>query len=273
MVSEKISYQGKNVIVTGAASGLGRCLSIHFSKKGANLILIDKNGPLLKQVCFEINNLKGNVDSHVIDLSELEVLPDNIDTILMGYDRIDVLVNCAGIEVDGFVDDTPIEGFRENYDVNLYAPLLLSQKVIPLMKKAGRGQIVNVSSDMAKRSIPGRSAYCMTKSALSALTETLRLELAPYNIDAVLVFPSVLDTPFRKNIKYYGRITKQTFNDVRKRNNPSIVASYIIRDLEKRKLIIKKLSFVKCFLLLSYIFLFIAGFIIRKTMKPEEMNL
>ena len=115
MLSKKISYQGKNVIVTGAASGLGRCLSIHFSKKGANLILIDKNGPLLKQVCFEINNLKGNVDSHVIDLSELEVLPDNIDTILMGYDRIDVLVNCAGIEVDGFVDDTPIEGFRENY--------------------------------------------------------------------------------------------------------------------------------------------------------------
>jgi len=260
----------KVVIVTGGANGLGRCLSIQLAEKGAKLIILDKDEKQLKSIQRNLENKKCYVDSHLIDLADLTSVRKKADALIDKYNKIDILINCAGFEVDGFIDDVPLEAFQENYNVNFYAPLILCKKVMVGMKKRRSGQIVNVCSAMARRSVPGRTAYCITKSALSGLTESLRLELRPYNIDAVTVSPGVMNTYFADRIKKYGRMFH--YNDARPKYEPAAVAKRIIKGLERRHSIISKFSMVDLFLVFNGVFPLVADKIINKAFKIEESN-
>lgn len=263
----------KVILITGAASGLGRCLALNLADKAKKLILVDKNEEMTNEL-FKILKDKGiDVDQYIFDFKYIDLLEERVDKIYKNYEQIDVLFNCAGMEIAAFIDDFTLGLMQEVIDVNLLAPFIFSNKIIPMMKRNKSGQIVNIVSDMAKRSIPGRAAYCMSKFALLALSESMRLELEPYNIDAVTVYPGVMNTNFWKNVIYHGRIDPKGFVDKRKRSDPDEVAKRIIKKLEKRELIISKFSRVKIYLLINYIFPKIGDYVTKKYTNFKKANL
>ena len=138
-------------------------------------------------------------------MKDVSQIGETVNKIREKLGDVDVLLNNAAYAVAGLAEDCPIEKYKENFEVNFFAPLAFIQAVVPGMKKKNFGQIINVSSGVGKRALPGFSSYCATKFSLNGLTESLRLELAPWNIDVISIFPGAVATHFHKNIQFYGR--------------------------------------------------------------------
>lgn len=120
-----------------------------------------------------------------------------------GAGRIDALVNNAGYGHAGPLEDIPPQDVRAQFEVNTFAPLLLSQLVVPAMRQQGGGRIVNVSSVVGRVAIPFLGLYSGSKFALEAMSDALRMELAPWNIHLILVEPGSVRTPFYTRISGY----------------------------------------------------------------------
>jgi len=118
-----------------------------------------------------------------------------VDRTLASFNRIDVLINSAGIAIPGRVETMPPEDLERMMSVNLMGTLRTMQAVLPSMRAAGAGSIVNIASPAGRRGIPPLGAYCATKSAVVGLTEALRVELYGSGIRLSLVMPGVIDTP------------------------------------------------------------------------------
>ncbi len=122
-----------------------------------------------------------------------------VEKTLEKWGRIDVLVNNAGFGVRGPFDQMSLDLFRKNFETNFFAPIVCCQAVIPHLRKQGGGLIVNVESIVALRSMPFVSCYSATKHALHALSEAMRLELAPDRIHVLSVCPGLIDSEFQQN--------------------------------------------------------------------------
>jgi len=236
---EKYSLNKKTVIVTGAASGLGKALAIEMAREGAKLILMDKDEAGLADT--KANIQKEDVYTYTCNFTDAEAIQESIQNIQDTHGTIDVLINCAAWDVEGLVDDIPVEQFKASYHVNFYAPLALIQACIPAMKKQQSGQIVNIVTCMARRSYPGKSAYCVAKASLNSLTESLRVELAPFNINAMLVFPGPMATNLVKNTRSHGDM-KFNIGKFVNTQPPSRVAQLIVKGLKKKKKVVRQLT-------------------------------
>ena len=137
---------GKVIIITGAASGIGRAAAGLFAANGCRLVLVDINGELLDQVMAELGGASPTAIAIAADVSDDRELDGIIDKVQQRFGRIDVLINNAGLVIGGHFADADPAKLRKLVEVNLYAPLRLSQLVIPVMKAQGSGQVLNVFS-------------------------------------------------------------------------------------------------------------------------------
>ena len=167
--------EGKVALVTGAAAGIGRALAVGFAGEGALVHLIDLDDPT--DVLAELP-AGGCGLALRCDVSD----PAQIRTAFSGLDRLDVLVNCAG--VTGWMDavDPSEETWDRVIDTNLKGTFFCSIEAARLMRGAGGGSIVNVSSVLAARGMPNSAAYAASKGGINALTVQLAIELAPERI-------------------------------------------------------------------------------------------
>lgn len=207
-----MDFEAKNkiVLVTGASSGIGKAVAEAFAKKGAKVALTARNVEVLKTVRNNINEDGGTSEIFPFDLEDISGIPQLVDDVERHFgDSVDILVNSAGIAVLGFVDDVPVKAYSHNLQINFFAPLALIKAVLPGMKKKKGGQIISISSGVGKRGLPGVSSYCLSKSALNALTESVRVELAPYGIDVILFSPGLVATGFSDKIKIYGNLEEK----------------------------------------------------------------
>ena len=198
----------KVAIVTGSSSGIGYETSL-----------------LLARNEFEtyatMRNLKKSIDLQKIAAEEripLKVLPldvnddtsvsNAIDTIVKENGRIDVLVNNAGYDVFGSLEELTIDEIKGQFETNLFGVIRATKAVIPTMRKQGSGTIVNISSLGGRIGLmPFLTAYHSSKFAVEGFTESLRQELAPFNIDVILIEPGVIRSNFidnSKNAKNYN---------------------------------------------------------------------
>jgi len=245
--------------ITGAASGLGKAVSIGLAEKGMKLVLIDKDREGLDAL---ISILEPGVHlSLCVDLSCHQELEKRIDEIDIRFRDVDVLINCAGFVTVGFFKDIPVEAFKKIVDVNFYGALVLIKKALPIMKGKKSGQIVNVSSAMGRRSTPINTAYCITKAALNSLSEGLRLEVEEDNINVMVVSPGPMDTNLRFNYEHYGSLDGYEIN--LKLHPPGIMAAKIIRGLEKESRCVTKFTPVEIFLLINFFFPSVADKIMK----------
>ena len=193
----KFDLKNKNAIITGGAQGFGLDIAKRFLQSGAKVIIWDSDEKELKKASKLINDQ--NLSCDVVDVSD----PKNVDDIVNkigSKTKIDILINNAGIRhVKKLLDHTK-QDWDDMISVNLTAPFLASQAVIPHMIKNGKGKIINFGSIASFMGRPDRVGYVAAKSGVLGLTRALSVDLTGKNINVNTICPGLISTPF--NQKY-----------------------------------------------------------------------
>jgi short-subunit dehydrogenase len=188
---------GKSVIVTGASSGIGAAFARLAAREGARLVLAARRTERLQALAGELPDALA-VTTDLRDPGQVDAL---VAAAAVRYGGVDVLVNNAGQGLHVPLEQVALDDFEAVMQLNLYAPLLAMQAVVPLMRARGGGAIVNVGSNTTRMTIPGIGAYSATKSALDQLSATARAEWAADGIAVSLVIPSVTATEFHQALR------------------------------------------------------------------------
>jgi short-subunit dehydrogenase len=219
---------GKVAVVTGASSGIGEATARELAARGASVVLAARAVDRLEGLRREISASGGvalSVETDVSDRSSVEAM---MRRAVGEFGSLDVLVNNAGLGLSGRISEVRAEDLRHVFEVNTVGPLNCIQAALPHMGEGGR--IVNVSSVVGKRAIPKVGAYCATKSALNALSDALRVEVAGRQITVTSVYPGTTSTSFREN----SRRTKSEKRGWRPKGvGPDRVAEKIADAVEK----------------------------------------
>jgi NAD(P)-dependent dehydrogenase (short-subunit alcohol dehydrogenase family) len=186
--------EGKAALVTGASSGLGRATAIALARAGADVALVARSAEDLESAKEEVSKAGHRVLTLPADLAEGEEASATVERTVGAFGRIDVLVNAAGTDAPGTVEELDVGGWDRTLSVNLRAPFLLSKAAFPRMREAGGGIIVNVSSVAGKKGWANASAYCASKFGLTGLTQALADEGRGHGIRAVVLYPGAMAT-------------------------------------------------------------------------------
>jgi 3-oxoacyl-[acyl-carrier protein] reductase len=192
----RMRFENKVVIVTGAASGMGKASAELFAKEGATVVVVDLPTSPGESVAQAICSLGGSAIFKSADVTDARQVQQMVDEVHHEFGRIDVMYNNAGLPM-AF---TPIEEVDDAYfermmAVNVKGVFLGCRAVTPYMKQAGRGVILMTASTAGVRPRPGLNIYAASKGAVIALTKSLALELAPYGIRVNAINPVATDTP------------------------------------------------------------------------------
>ncbi|MHB8895939.1 MAG: SDR family NAD(P)-dependent oxidoreductase [Candidatus Geothermincolia bacterium] len=198
--------RGRTVLVTGAASGIGRCLALEFAQEGCDLILIDINPAGLQATAGEVRATGGSASCHAVDITD----PAQVEALASRVEP-HVLVNCAGTSVTAELEDTTMAEWRLIMGVNLFGAINMVQAFLPQLKAKPRTQIVNIASAFGLVSYPSMGAYCTSKFAMIGYTNALTRELARHDIRVTLICPGITRTPFldTTDMKGYDGATKK----------------------------------------------------------------
>jgi NAD(P)-dependent dehydrogenase (short-subunit alcohol dehydrogenase family) len=190
------SLQGAVVAVTGASSGIGRECAVAFAREGARVAITARRQDRLEAVAEAIAAAGSEAFVMLGDVSRREDVRRFIEGTVARFGRLDVLVNNAGYGVRGRVEETPAEAYERLMAVNFLGTVYGCEAALPILRRQRNGVIINVSSIVGHRALPGGAAYAATKAAQISLTEALRVELRGTGVHACSVHPIGTDTEF-----------------------------------------------------------------------------
>jgi len=191
-----VELRGAVVAITGASAGIGRACAVAFAREGAHLALCARRTDRLEALASELRGLGSRVWLATVDVASEEQVRAFVKGCVEQLGRLDVLVNNAGYGVRGSVEATPTASYRQLMEVNYLGTVWGCQAALPVMRAQRSGVLINVSSIVGHRSLPGGAAYAATKAAQISLTETLRSELAGTGVSACSVHPIGTETEF-----------------------------------------------------------------------------
>jgi len=213
----------KIIFITGASGGLGEAMAKHFYALGHQLILHHNENA----ISLEENNQIKHVKADLTDETEIQAMFEEIKT---SFDRIDVVINNAGISKSGISWKTNSDDWSETIALNLTAPFKIVQHTIPLMRKNNWGRIINITSVVAQTGVIGTSAYAASKAGIIGLTKTLSKELIPFNITT--------------NALALGYFDKGMIRDIPTELKEQIINTIPAKELGQPKVICKTIEFL-----------------------------
>lgn len=190
------SLTGLAVLVTGASSGIGRATALALATAGARVALVARREGHLTEVRAEIARHGGDAITVVADVTDAAAVERAVEACVAAFGAVDALVNNAGVGLFASVEETTAADLHAVLEVNLVGTFHATKAALAIMRRQGRGHIVNVASTAGRRGSPFVGAYCASKFAVVGLTESLRVELRGTGIDVTLVCPGATRTPF-----------------------------------------------------------------------------
>jgi short-subunit dehydrogenase len=224
--------RGQRVLITGASSGIGRCLAEQAAKAGARVALAARSAEKLQELASDLTDHGANVLAIPADVTSEADREHLLGTVIEQLGGLDVLVNNAGVASFGHFATSTEAILRRIMEVNFFAPAELIRQAVPILVKGQRPAIVNVASMCGRRGLPAWTEYSASKFALCGLTEALRGELARFDIDVLLVLPGLTksDLP-RHMLRNEGRMKI----DFAKGMAPATVAAGILHALGRNR--------------------------------------
>ena len=189
------NLKGKTAIITGGGSGIGKAIARTFAENGASVHILESDLNAANQTLNEIQKSGFKAIAHCVDVSKYEQVLDVVQGI-GSQESVDLLVNNAGIAHVGTVESTEEADFDRLYSVNVKGIFNCIKACIPLMKKAGKGSILNMGSVAASVGIKDRFAYSMTKGAVLSMTYSIAKDYLASNIRCNSISPARVHTPF-----------------------------------------------------------------------------
>lgn len=186
-------YEGHVVVVTGAAQGIGEVTSKLFASQGATVVLVDIQEEKLIGVKSEIEAAGGKAEHRVCNIADNDQATSMIDGVVATLGKIDVLVQLAALYPFIPLQDHPLQDFLRVMDVNVNACFYLTRAVLPHMRKAGYGRLINTSSGTLQLPDPGLSAYVTSKAAIVGFTRSTAVEAGP-GVTANIILPGLIRT-------------------------------------------------------------------------------
>jgi NAD(P)-dependent dehydrogenase (short-subunit alcohol dehydrogenase family) len=204
---EPFRLDGKRVLVTGGASGIGASICRVFSRAGASIIVVD----ITKTQCEQFAAELPGASAAVCDVTD----EASVRELFAGIDRLDVLVNNAGIGLVGGIEETSASDFERLFRVNVEGVFLVTRYALPLLRDS-HGSIVNIGSVAGLVGVKKRFAYCATKGAVVAMTRQLAVDY-PTELRVNCICPGTVDTPFVEG--YLEKYHKHEKESVREQLN------------------------------------------------------
>ena len=191
----KFDLQGKTALVTGAARGLGRAISLALANAGADIALGLRDVSTSGNLVHEIEKLGRKALPLQMDMSKLDQICTAIEEAASHFGKLDILVNNAGIAPDNLAENVTEKDFDATLAINLKGTFFASQAAGRIMIRHKYGRIINMSSQAGFAALPTESIYCMTKAGIAHLTKCLAVEWGKYNITVNAVAPTFIHTP------------------------------------------------------------------------------
>ena len=189
-----MNYENKVVVVTGAASGIGRATAKIFAGYGASVIALDKNEEGVKKTAADVVAKGQKCEAMVMNVREGDAVNKTFEMIAEKYGTIDILVNVAGIAIQRPLETITEEEYDTMFDTNTKGVFRCCKAVFSIFKKNMKGKIVTVSSDNSRLGEVNNGIYCCSKSATSMMTIIMGLEWAKYGINVNAIGPGIVDT-------------------------------------------------------------------------------
>lgn len=187
-----MNLKGKNAIITGGGSGLGKAVAIALANEGVNIGITGRNEENLKNTAEEIKKLGINAAYSVFSIDDEKAVKLGIDTLVKDLNGVDILVNNAGIGNFGTLEQMPSETWEQVMKTNLFGVYYAAQAVHPYMKEKGEGDIVNVASTAGLKGGANMSAYAASKAAVVSLSQSMMAEWRKENIRVITLTPSTI---------------------------------------------------------------------------------
>jgi NADP-dependent 3-hydroxy acid dehydrogenase YdfG len=192
-------FSNQIVVVTGASSGIGRAIALEMAAQGAVLCLVGRSLEALLAIARTVQQTSPKSKSYQVDLALDEDIQKLIVSIQQDFGQVDILIHNAGIFSMGTIATTPVAEFDRQYRINVRAPYLLTQALLPMLK-IQHGQIVFINSSVGLRASANVGHYAATKHALKAIADSLREEVNTDQIRVISVFPGRTATPLQAKI-------------------------------------------------------------------------
>jgi len=271
----KNDIKDKVVLITGASSGIGKAIAYEFMVRGNRVygttrktvtentriypnsapkdlelnkdMILTKNTDNNKNIANNIPGNTGFIEMIQLDVRSEDSIKKAVDYVVKKEGRIDILINNAGFGIAGAIEDTAFEEAFSQFDTNFFGVMRVLRNVVPVMRRAGKGLIINISSVAGLIPIPFQSMYSASKFALEAMSEALRIELKPFGIKVVIIEPGDTNTGFTDNrviVKgagkdsvYYEKFIKSVNTMIKDEKNgpgPETVAKVVIKTAMKK---------------------------------------
>ena len=188
--------EGKTAMITGASGGIGSAIAKRFAQEGARVALLDRHIKKLKKLQKEITQSGGQSENFYVDITDSKDVARVVKEIVKTLGPIHLLVNSVGILIQGKVDKMSEKDFDALMAVNVKGLFLAYKHAVPVMRKAGGGVIINLSSVSALVGSPESFAYTTSKGAVLSMTYATAQELAPDNIRVMAICPGWVDAGF-----------------------------------------------------------------------------
>ena len=189
-----MNLSGRTALITGAGQGIGRACAEVFAERGAKVVLLDKNAETLPKVAEHIAAGGASVTARIIDLTDMERLHALIEEVKRDA-RIDILVNNAGFDRPGVTAKTDARDLNDVMTIHVFVPFTLIRLLLPDMRAAKWGRIINISSVYGLLGAKGEAAYATAKAAVIGLTKTAAREGGPDGVTINAVAPGLIRTP------------------------------------------------------------------------------
>jgi len=187
---KQFDLSGRSAIITGGSKGLGKAMATGLASAGANVFIVSRTQEEADNTATSIANEFGvQALGHVADVTSQEATEAMATRAIEAFEKVDILINSAGINIRGAIDEVTPEQFREVQEINVTGTWLANRAIVPHMKELGYGRIINLSSALGLVGLANRTPYTSSKGAVTQMTRALALELAPFGITANAICP------------------------------------------------------------------------------------